>query len=1259
MEPYNEIEVKRHISRVRELLSFSTESHVNGTLSYPTISAGESAFLEIENLNVDANHQATIAKSDPITSETFHKIYPTNELAPKEIPERKTAVHYLHYSQWNPPPPHLKTKGHILYLSVTTLEAKIYQIVAHSSGFYVSNSTAHWFDPTPMVIDGEIYHEHSLFTLLSKLSPLVSKTLEENKVKFANIPSQVYLPPTNSFLFNPWLVNEPTPKADLARTQNDFTHNIDLSSREWNEEFQSAREIETETVQSRMLRERLMNKVSFEFSQAAVLGALRILDGDVQSLNPFEEEESRIYLNEGIFYSLATDPSNSYEGEGGEEAARYAVGKDLLNVNFLNKIDINGITTVLTTVIDYAGHRILAQSPVPGIFRQLPEDESQIRYGSIDNLTTIGTDESFIEPLSNVAEAFHLAKHVYFDNSNKPAELVTPYSVTGVVGTDNRKYVLDLHRLTPLDLGFLESVSKDTETPYPHSVPVLRSEAVEFWIRTKAEVLAKEKLAEKKAKIDAEKAKEEETKPKEETKKEETKKEEKEEDSKNKGENEDEKNEETPAPEPLFLTAEERLEITKEINKKYTINPDVPFDITKIPAGPEREKYEKDAIDVRAISKNITESLIPKLLEELKNSATSAPFDGVQLTAKLHKRGINMRYLGHIANLIAKEETSLKPFHKLVVLEAVSRGAKHVINSHLKSYTKEVIPYVLAQLFNCLLGFKLNGSPEPSITKGLKALYGEEDFSKINEITVKSIRDEISREVKSRFRYDLPENWFDTISLRILFRELSLKIGIQWKARDYNFEATKPYYEVTPVVDAPLGIHVESASINNEKKSGGKKKRGKKGTNESLSVLQSPTPYILPTLFYHGDVLNIVPIIKSSTYQSQLAEDALEAGRIALLNDDKKNGLLLLSEAIGLYEQIYGPIHIEVARAYVQLSILYQEIKEIETACQLARKAVIISERCCGIDSAETIIIYLNLALFEHANNNVAGALSLIKHALKYWTAITETDHTDSLTTMKNVTTMFQSLNLRPQAINILIGATELSEKIYGENSAAAGTFHYQLSHLYLDPSSPDFESSLGEMKKAHKIFEDVYGAESPAAKECQKYIEHIEMALKSMDARKGITTNGSGAAGAAAGAIGGAATNGAATGVDSKAKQAAEAALRASLNRRANQHHHNHGHHNHSHGQQINGSTGNNTTSAAATAVSNSIGAEMSIDDLVNYINGEEGSSKKTNSSGSSSSNGSGSSNNKKKNNNNNAKGSSTSSSSSSSSGSSKKAKK
>ena len=154
--------------------------------------------------------------------------------------------------------------------------------------------------------------------------------------------------------------------------------------RDWNEEFQTTRELPRETLQDRVFRERLTSKLFADYNDAAAKGAVLVARGEVAPLNPTEGKDAQIFIHNNIFYSYGCDGVQTFASEGGDEAARVAVGKDVAGVRAVNQLDIPGLFTPGTVVVDYLGKRIVAQSIVPGIFKQREPGEHQIDYGGVE-----------------------------------------------------------------------------------------------------------------------------------------------------------------------------------------------------------------------------------------------------------------------------------------------------------------------------------------------------------------------------------------------------------------------------------------------------------------------------------------------------------------------------------------------------------------------------------------------------------------------------------------------------------------------------------------------------------------------------------------------------------------------------------------------------------------------------------------------------------------------------------------------------------
>ena len=67
-----------------------------------------------------------------------------------------------------------------------------------------------------------------------------------------------------------------------------------------------------------------------------------------------------------MFFSLGFDVKDHYKDFGGDAAAHAAPTNDLQGVRAINTLDLDGLHTLGTVVVDYRGMRVTAQSIVPG-----------------------------------------------------------------------------------------------------------------------------------------------------------------------------------------------------------------------------------------------------------------------------------------------------------------------------------------------------------------------------------------------------------------------------------------------------------------------------------------------------------------------------------------------------------------------------------------------------------------------------------------------------------------------------------------------------------------------------------------------------------------------------------------------------------------------------------------------------------------------------------------------------------------------------
>ncbi|KAJ1568503.1 hypothetical protein HK405_001242, partial [Cladochytrium tenue] len=319
------------------------------------------------------------------------------------------------------------------------------------------------------------------------------------------------------------------------------------AARDWNEDLQTSRELPRATAQDRVIREQAIFRNHADFVDAAARGVMGIISKSISPLNPQEpNEESQMFVHGGIFYSYGPDLRDGYEGLGGAPAVHTAVGKDVRGVSLLNSLDIEGLFTIGTAVVDYKGKRIVAQGIIPGILKRQQADpsagvvpidevsnsspevvpvseengaageespgelqvvvppvasENVVAYGSIDGGKTIAADPTFHRFAGVIAQRLHLDEHEVLDGSGKHYSLYTSLDTKGIVGDDKRRYFLDLARVFPVDIEFIEENcstttgdATDDATPrYPHQMTLLRAELVDTYFEHRLRKYVEEK----------------------------------------------------------------------------------------------------------------------------------------------------------------------------------------------------------------------------------------------------------------------------------------------------------------------------------------------------------------------------------------------------------------------------------------------------------------------------------------------------------------------------------------------------------------------------------------------------------------------------------------------------------------------------------------------------------------------------------------------------------------------------------------------
>ncbi|KAI8076797.1 clustered mitochondria-domain-containing protein [Halteromyces radiatus] len=1062
-DTYTERDVRLHITRLRDLLGGPYKQNpssigIDPSLSFLTAVTGE---IDEEITAESEKKMEDIFSDEPIPEHAFTNVdvdapSKLSEFVPKSF--QRTApqcLKSLSLSGWNPVTHSRRLAGDLLYLNVVTLENETLCITAATTGFFVNSSTATEFNPRPR--SGK--RAHSLIRLLQTLSPQFANNFAKVQDFITQHHMLEVLPVNTYFPHHPWAVQSTEPTFDLARPAEPYLNYgpdaVD-SLRDWNDELQSHRELPKSNLQERVLRERLITKVQSEFTEAAVRGAIAVVNGSVIPLNPLEPEESHMYVYNNIFFSKGNDGRGTFETLGADEAAHVATGKDLEGVKILNSIDMDGLYTLGSVIVDYKGIRVVAQSIVPGIFRR--QDENSIVYGSVDNGTTITADKTFHEAIEqNVAKPLHLSQHSLVDGQGESTNLYTSLETKGLLGADGRRYLLDLYRLNPVDIEFqdAECVATKHKPAYPHKMTLLRPELMSMywehmfrqWYKAKVDAIRKERA-------DAIGAVEQEEK---------------------KDESLEQQQQQQNGVDKTQQQEEEQEEDFKiDVNEfQLAFNPDV-FTTAKQKEDDHIKEQEKV---IRDASKFLNDEIIPTLVLDFASYAIS-PLDGDALTKAMHRRGINMRYLGKLANLVSlSEDKRIHHIHSLAVQEMIVRVNKKLLRKYLATLDLEESRLCLSHYLNCLLGEAVNAKPAPVLPAGKT----KNDYSWAH-LTPSSLQRLLKEQVLLWFRYSLTDDdWTQRKSIPIL-RETCLRVGIQLEARDYRFH---PYTPEEVAANAAADAQLETLlSRQQQQKSSRKTKKHQQAVD---SLLMTPRR---KTTFVPDDILNIMPTVKQASSRSLFAEETFEAGKMSLAQGHRQLGLELLLESLTLHEQTYGFLHPETSKCYATLAMIYHHGEDREAALDLQRKAVIAAERTLGVDHPETVHHYLNLGLFEHAAGRSKLALRYLRHALYYWDLLFGTGHPDSATADNNAGVMLQSLRDYKTSTKFFERACATQEYIFGKEHVLTASGYHVLAKSYT--LLGDFSQALSAERLAYGVFEAKLGKDDYRTKESDAWLKEL-----------------------------------------------------------------------------------------------------------------------------------------------------------------------
>lgn len=189
------------------------------------------------------------------------------------------------------------------------------------------------------------------------------------------------------------------------------------------------------------------------------------------------------FLEEGIFFKFAID---AYKIYGGDKFAMKAAGHEIQGLRAYMSTETQGLSVPLSTIIDYAGYRVVASA-------RLPISQDTLIYGSSDGGKTIHrVDPVFNKMMEDAAVQLNIKQHEVAPGIS----LHSAVDMEGHKGTDGRYYVLDTARVFPPEppLRTFVAVIIPPDSTSPHkwasSPPICEIELVANRTRWREQVRA-------------------------------------------------------------------------------------------------------------------------------------------------------------------------------------------------------------------------------------------------------------------------------------------------------------------------------------------------------------------------------------------------------------------------------------------------------------------------------------------------------------------------------------------------------------------------------------------------------------------------------------------------------------------------------------------------------------------------------------------------------------------------------------------------
>ncbi|VDK54673.1 unnamed protein product [Anisakis simplex] len=434
------------------------------------------------------------------------------------------------------------------------------------------------------------------------------------------------------------------------------------------------------------------------------------------------------------------------------------------------------------------------------------------------------------------------------------------------------------------------------------------------------------------------------------------------------------------------------------------------------------------------------------------------PVEGASLSEAMHSRGINIRYLGKLTKIIENVE-QLQYLKAICMCELICRSAKHVFRTYMQLVPAAHCGAAVSHFLNCLLGNSSaastsNGGDETTSSannvrkaRSTKRRRQAGGIGKENDdwthLSSKTLWTNLCSESDSYYAFEITSENMDayvtqnSLQKTSILRRFAQMVGIQMLLRDYGLET------------------------------------GKKA---------------LP--FVEDDIQNLYCVSKHVDPKAVDAHSLFISGQAKVQQGALRSGFEMVAEALNLMNNVYGAMHPDMAQCMRLLARLSYILGDPSEALAQQHKAALMSERCNGLDSASTILEYLNLAHFSFANLHIAASLKLLYRARYLLMLVHGENHPLMAQIDGNIGVILYAIQEYDDALKFLQSALKLHQ-IYMEPRALKTALIYHLmARTY--SCRGDFRTALQMEKETFTIYSKTFGEEHEKTKESGDCLKHL-----------------------------------------------------------------------------------------------------------------------------------------------------------------------